>query len=54
MKKVMSLMLGLALTLSAVSVTFAQDTPKKNGKKKGGSKGKKKGQQKKGGGNGSL
>jgi len=52
MKKLMSLMLGLALTFSAVTVTFAQDTPTKNGKKKKGSKGKKKGQTKKGGDSG--
>jgi hypothetical protein len=34
MKKLMSLMLGLALATSVVTVSFAQDTPKKEKKKK--------------------
>jgi hypothetical protein len=43
MKKMMTLMLGLALAFSTVAVTFAQDAPKKedtkkDGKKKGGKK----------------
>jgi len=43
MKKMMTLMLGLALAFTTVAVTFAQDTPKKedskkSGKKKGGKK----------------
>jgi hypothetical protein len=43
MKKMMTLMLGLALAFSTVAVTFAQDAPKKEdtkkyGKKKGGKK----------------
>jgi len=31
MKKMMSLMLGLALALTTVTVSFAQETPKKSG-----------------------
>jgi len=44
MKKMMTLMLGLALAFTTVAVTFAQDTPKKEEKKSGGKKksGKKK------------
>jgi hypothetical protein len=41
MKKLMTLMLGLALAIGSVAVTFAQDTPKKEdngGKKKKGKK----------------
>jgi hypothetical protein len=40
MKKLMTLMLGLALALGAVSITFADDAPppKKESKKKGGKK----------------
>ena len=38
MKKFMTLMLGLSLALGAVSVSFADDAPKKEGKKKGGKK----------------
>ena len=45
MKKLMTLMLGMALVFGTVSVGFAQDTPKKEegkdkkgGKKKGGKK----------------
>jgi len=44
MKKLMTLMLGMALAFSTVAVTFAQDAPKKEdtgkkgGKKKGGKK----------------
>ena len=38
MKKLMTLMLGLSLALGAVSVSFAEDAPKKEGKKKGGNK----------------
>jgi hypothetical protein len=40
MKKLMSLMLGMALAFSAVAVTFAQDAPKKEdtAKKKKGKK----------------
>ncbi len=33
MKKLMSLMLGLTLALGCVTVSFAQDAPKKTGKK---------------------
>lgn len=44
MKKLMTLMLGLSLALGAVSVSFAENAPKKkHGKKKGGKKGGKKG-----------
>ena len=45
MKKLMTLMLGMALVFSTVAVTFAQDTKSdQTGKKgKGKSKGKKKG-----------
>jgi hypothetical protein len=35
MRKLMTLMLGLSLALGAVSVSFADDAPKKEGKKKG-------------------
>jgi hypothetical protein len=52
MKKLMSMMLGLALVCSVVTVSFAQETPKKAGKKKSGKK-KKNGQPKKGGTTGS-
>ena len=44
MKKIMTLMLGMALAFTTVAVTFAQDAPKKEegkkkeGKKKGGKK----------------
>jgi hypothetical protein len=43
MKKLMTLMLGMALAFTTVAVTFAQDAPKKEdtkktGKKKGGKK----------------
>ena len=43
MKKLMTLMLGMALAFTTVAVTFAQDTPKKedtkkSSKKKGGKK----------------
>ena len=43
MKKLILLILGLSLALGTVAVTFAQDTPKKEGgkkasKKKGGKK----------------
>ena len=41
MKKLMALMLGMALAFTTVSVTFAQDTKKedkKTSKKKGGKK----------------
>ena len=41
MKKLMTLMLGLSLALGAVSISFAQDAPKKEEKKKKGKKGKK-------------
>ena len=44
MKKLMTLMLGLAFLTGTVAVTFAQDTKSdQTGKKKGGKKGKKKG-----------
>ena len=44
MKKLMTLMLGMALAFGTVAVTFAQDAPKKEetGKKKSGKKGGKK------------
>ena len=43
MKKLMTLMLGMALAFTTVAVTFAQDAPKKEEKKKDGKKkGKKK------------
>jgi hypothetical protein len=42
MKKMMTLMLGLALAFSTVAVTFAQDAPKKEEKKEGKKKGGKK------------
>jgi hypothetical protein len=48
MKKLMSVMLGLVLVCTTVSVTFAQTTPKKSGKKKSGKK-KKGGMPQKGG-----
>jgi hypothetical protein len=43
MKKLVTLMLGMALAFGTVAVTFAQDAPKKEepakkGKKKGGKK----------------
>ena len=41
MKKLMTLMLGMALTFGCVSVSFAQDAPKKEKKTK---KSKKKGE----------
>ena len=42
MKKLMTLMLGLSLALGAVSISFADDAPKKEEtKKKKGKKGKK-------------
>jgi hypothetical protein len=41
MKKLMTLMLGLALSLGCVTATYAQDTTKKKAKKSG-KKGKKK------------
>ena len=47
MKKLMSLMLGLALALTTVTVSVAQETKKSGGKKKSGKK--KKGETKKGG-----
>lgn len=44
MKKLMTLMLGLALVTGTVAVSFAQDTKSdSSGKKKSGKKGKKKG-----------
>jgi len=43
MKKLMTLMLGMALTFGTVSVVFGQDTPKKDDSKD------KKGSKKKGG-----
>jgi hypothetical protein len=49
MKKLTTLMLGMALTFGVVSVTFAQDAPKKEEKKegkKGGKKGGKKDEKK--------
>jgi hypothetical protein len=42
MKKMMTLMLGMALMFGTVAVTFAQDAPKKEEGKKGGKKGGKK------------
>jgi hypothetical protein len=42
MKKLMTLMLGMALAFGSVAVTFAQDAPKKE------EEGKKKGKKKKG------
>ena len=42
MKRLMTLMLGLALVIGSVAVTFAQDAPKKE------EEGKKKGKKKKG------
>ncbi len=49
MKRLMTLMLGMALALGCVSVTFAQDAPKKEKKAKGKKKApkKKKGEEKK-------
>ncbi|MBV8728448.1 MAG: hypothetical protein JO336_01435 [Acidobacteriia bacterium] len=38
MKKLMTLMLGMALTFGAVAVTFAQDQPKTDSTKKKGKK----------------
>jgi hypothetical protein len=38
MKKIMSLMLGLALVIGATSVAFGQDAPKEETKKKKGKK----------------
>jgi hypothetical protein len=52
MKKLMSVMLGLALACTTVTVTFAQGTTKKAGKKKSGGKKKKGGMTKKGGNGG--
>jgi hypothetical protein len=49
MKKLVSIMLGLALACTTVSVTFAESAQKKAGKKKGGGKKKKGGMTKKGG-----
>jgi hypothetical protein len=46
MKKLMTLMLGMALAFGTVAVTLAQDAPKKEESKKGGKKGgKKKGEE---------
>lgn len=42
MKKLMTLMLGMALAFGTVAVTFAQDAPKKEEGKKAGKKGGKK------------
>jgi len=42
MKKLMTLMLGMALTFGTVAVVFAQDAPKKEEKKAGKKKGGKK------------
>jgi hypothetical protein len=42
MKKMMTLMLGLALAFTTVAVTFAQDAPKKEDTKKTKKGGKKK------------
>jgi hypothetical protein len=42
MKKLMTLMLGMALTFGTVAVTFAQDAPKKEEGKKAPKKGGKK------------
>jgi hypothetical protein len=42
MKKLMTLMLGLALAFTTVSVSFGQDAPKKENTKKGKKKGGKK------------
>jgi hypothetical protein len=47
MKKLMTLMLGMALAFGCVSTTFAQDAPKKEKKSTKKSK-KKKGEEKKG------
>ncbi len=43
MKKLMTLMLGLAFLTTTVAVTFAQDTKSDTSKKKSKGKGKKKG-----------
>jgi hypothetical protein len=43
MKKLMTLMLGLAFLTTTVAVSFAQDTKSDTSKKKSKSKGKKKG-----------
>ena len=52
MKKLMTLMLGMALAFGTVAVSFAQDTPKKEDTKKTkkGSKKKKEGEPEKKGG----
>jgi hypothetical protein len=52
MKKLMTLMLGMALAFGTVAVTFAQDAPKKEDTKKGkkSSKKKKEGEPEKKGG----
>ena len=42
MKKLMTLMLGMAFAFTTVAVTFAQDTPKKEDTKKTKKKGTKK------------
>jgi hypothetical protein len=42
MKKLMTLMLGMALTFGTVAVVFGQDAPKKEEKKAGKKKGGKK------------
>jgi len=42
MKKLMTLMLGLAFAFTTVAPTFAQDPPKKEEKKEGKKKGTKK------------
>jgi len=42
MKKVMTLMLGLAFAFTTVAVSFAQDAPKKEDTKKSKKKGSKK------------
>jgi hypothetical protein len=42
MKKLMTLMLGMAIAFTTVAVTFAQDAPKKEDGKKTGKKGGKK------------
>jgi len=47
MKKLMTLMLGMALAFGTVAVTFAQDAPKKEETKKGKKGGKKKDGEKK-------
>jgi len=42
MKKIMTLMLGLALVMGTTAAAFGADDTKKEGKKKGGKKGEKK------------